>query len=94
MLRFKYNSILANDNNNLRKVSKKMLDDSIRKTTEQIYKNNAKDTIPLNYLPEQNKKNILPHYFNNNLYSYNYFLLLLSFFAAYQFRYYIQRKIT
>ena len=91
MLRLKYNSLLVNDNNNLRKVSKKLLDDNIRKTTDQIHKNH----ILLNYLPEQNNKKIFPHYFNNNnLYSYNYFLLLLSFFAGYQFRYYIQRKIT
>ena len=100
MLRFKYN-IFKNDNNNnnLRKLSMKIMDDNIRKFTEQINtnKNNNKNSILLNYLSEQNNK-ILPEYlnFNNNNNNNNnfLFLLLVSFFAGYQFRYYIQRKLT
>ena len=99
MLRFKYNIFKNDNNNNLRKLSMKIMDDNIRKFTEQINtnKNNNKNSILLNYLSEQNNK-ILPEYlnFNNNNNNNNnfLFLLLVSFFAGYQFRYYIQRKLT
>ena len=93
MLRFKYPIFTNNNNNNLRKISTKMLDDTIHKTTEQINKN--KNNISLNYLPEQNNKQIQilsPKYLNSN--NNNLFFLMIAFFAGYQFRYYIQRKPT
>lgn len=98
MLRFKYN-ICKNDNtnNNLRKASMKIINDNIRKFTEQININKDinKNNVLLNYLSEQNNKN-LPEYFkfNDNINTNFLFLLLVSFFAGYQFRYYIQRKLT
>ena len=79
-LNYSYNYNYNYNNINLRK----MLNENIQKTTEQIKKNNMRKP---NYI----FKNIPVHDVSNHDY---YFLLLFSFVIGYQFRYYIQHMIS
>ena len=62
--------------------------ENIKKTTDWI--NQTKSNIFHNYILKTSEKTSSGYINNNN----NYYMMLLSFFAGYQFRYYIQYKIT